>query len=435
MSKLGDPLFTFWLNNQKLKFALPLIFFSSISLCGCETKFEYTHSDAYNSNASSQSTSSNATTSGDANATSGDTGFTQSDQTSKSGRSSSSSTSSAPGKVPTELQFTFDQNGRATLSWSPIPGAMFYNVKSASAENGPYGQYTTSNSASFTFETPISGDTHFFVVSAFDFSGEHEDSLPIQYIVPAGSPSSTPSITPSNLPSPTPSASPLPPSTPPHAFIPSPPPAAVPLRADLPLLATSVQEDMMDLYFSHEANYYSKEATQQFDLNHFQVDAQGQPKHAEREALRDQYLNSFLSPQGTTVDFENENAPERLNEPGALVISSPQGSNFEAKPVEVEIWTIPTQAIKNSAGALKYIKAPVYVYRLQQQPNDPIESPKPAIIYVPGHSELPSSATIIANCLYLARLNGSRLGRFCRLRSAPQNRACFSLPCERFEFG
>lgn len=65
------------------------------------------------------------------------------------------------------------ENAGITLSWSPSPGAVTYNVKRATTSGGPYTTIATGVvPATYTDRGLTSGTTYFYIVSAVNASGE-----------------------------------------------------------------------------------------------------------------------------------------------------------------------------------------------------------------------------------------------------------------------
>jgi len=77
--------------------------------------------------------------------------------------------------VPTGLAATAG-NAQIQLIWNPVPGATGYNVKRATTSGGPYTTIATVSTPSYTDTTVTNGTTYFYVVSAFNSSGESANS-------------------------------------------------------------------------------------------------------------------------------------------------------------------------------------------------------------------------------------------------------------------
>jgi hypothetical protein len=96
-------------------------------------------------------------------------------------------------------------NGQVSLSWTGSARATGYNVKRGSASGGPYTLLTTSTQASYVDTSVSIGSTYYYVVTAYNSSGESGNSneasatlthTPTTYYVsPAGSDSAPGTIT------------------------------------------------------------------------------------------------------------------------------------------------------------------------------------------------------------------------------------------------
>jgi lysophospholipase L1-like esterase len=81
----------------------------------------------------------------------------------------------APPFQPIDLAAT-PGNGQAALSWTASSGATSYNVKRATAPDGPYMTVGSPSTSSYTDSGVVNGITYYFVVSAVSASGESTNS-------------------------------------------------------------------------------------------------------------------------------------------------------------------------------------------------------------------------------------------------------------------
>jgi fibronectin type 3 domain-containing protein len=88
------------------------------------------------------------------------------------------SASSVAPAAPTSLTAT-PGNAVVTLTWSTSPGATGYNVKRATTSGGPYTQLAAPSSNGYTDSSVTNGTTYYYVVSAFNSTGESANSAQV----------------------------------------------------------------------------------------------------------------------------------------------------------------------------------------------------------------------------------------------------------------
>jgi fibronectin type 3 domain-containing protein len=92
-----------------------------------------------------------------------------------------SATPGVPGvspAAPTNLTAT-PGNAVVTLTWTASSGATGYNVKRATTSGGPYTQLAAPSSSGYTDSSVTNGTTYYYVVSAFNSSGESANSAQV----------------------------------------------------------------------------------------------------------------------------------------------------------------------------------------------------------------------------------------------------------------
>jgi hypothetical protein len=92
-----------------------------------------------------------------------------------------SATPQAPGvppAAPTNLTAT-PGNAVVTLAWTASTGATGYNVKRATTSGGPYAQLAAPSSNGYTDSSVTNGTTYYYVVSAFNSTGESANSAQV----------------------------------------------------------------------------------------------------------------------------------------------------------------------------------------------------------------------------------------------------------------
>ena len=92
-----------------------------------------------------------------------------------------SATPMAPGvspAAPTNLTAT-PGNAVVTLTWTASTGATGYNVKRATTSGGPYTQLAAPSSNGYTDSSVSNGTTYYYVVSAFNSTGESANSAQV----------------------------------------------------------------------------------------------------------------------------------------------------------------------------------------------------------------------------------------------------------------
>jgi fibronectin type 3 domain-containing protein len=92
-----------------------------------------------------------------------------------------SATPGAPGvppAAPTNLTAT-PGNAVITLAWTASTGATGYNVKRATTSGGPYTQLAAPSSNGYTDSSVTNGTTYYYVVSAFNSTGESANSAQV----------------------------------------------------------------------------------------------------------------------------------------------------------------------------------------------------------------------------------------------------------------
>jgi RHS repeat-associated protein len=78
--------------------------------------------------------------------------------------------------APTNL-IAVGQNGQVSLSWSPVSGALTYNVKRSTSSGGPYAMLFEGLSTTNYVDTQVTnGITYYYVVSALNVNGESGNS-------------------------------------------------------------------------------------------------------------------------------------------------------------------------------------------------------------------------------------------------------------------
>jgi fibronectin type 3 domain-containing protein len=80
--------------------------------------------------------------------------------------------------APTNLTAT-PGNAVVTLTWTASTGATGYNVKRATTSGGPYAQLAAPSSNGYTDSSVTNGTTYYYVVSAFNSSGESANSAQV----------------------------------------------------------------------------------------------------------------------------------------------------------------------------------------------------------------------------------------------------------------
>jgi fibronectin type 3 domain-containing protein len=80
--------------------------------------------------------------------------------------------------APTNLKAT-PGNAVVVLSWTASAGATGYNVKRATTSGGPYTQLAAPSSNGYTDSSVTNGTTYYYVVSAFNSSGESANSAQV----------------------------------------------------------------------------------------------------------------------------------------------------------------------------------------------------------------------------------------------------------------
>ncbi len=85
----------------------------------------------------------------------------------------------APGNLTATLQ-----NAEASLSWSPSPNAISYNIKRAATNNGVYATIASSLVATNYTDSPTpDGTVYYYVVTAVNANGESANSNPASLLV------------------------------------------------------------------------------------------------------------------------------------------------------------------------------------------------------------------------------------------------------------
>lgn len=92
-----------------------------------------------------------------------------------------------PPSPPTELHGR-TETGAVTLSWNPSEGAIYYLVKRATTEGGPYSNLASVTSTTFTDSQPLPG-ANYYTVSAVGDYGEGPGSTPKAEVNPPTVPS------------------------------------------------------------------------------------------------------------------------------------------------------------------------------------------------------------------------------------------------------
>ncbi len=85
--------------------------------------------------------------------------------------------SAAPAAAPTDL-IALASNGRATLSWSAVPGVTGYDLQRSTSSGGPYASLTTLYGTSYTDDAVTNGTMYYYVVAAMNSLGDGADSSP-----------------------------------------------------------------------------------------------------------------------------------------------------------------------------------------------------------------------------------------------------------------
>jgi len=80
--------------------------------------------------------------------------------------------------APTNLTAT-PGNAVVTLTWTASTGATGYNVKRATTSGGPYTQLAAPTSSGYTDSSVTNGTTYYYVVSAFNSTGESANSAQV----------------------------------------------------------------------------------------------------------------------------------------------------------------------------------------------------------------------------------------------------------------
>ncbi|HTD72136.1 MAG TPA: hypothetical protein VK652_01310 [Steroidobacteraceae bacterium] len=80
--------------------------------------------------------------------------------------------------APTNLTAT-PGNAVVTLAWTASTGATGYNVKRATTSGGPYTQLAAPSSSGYTDSSVTNGTTYYYVVSAFNSTGESANSAQV----------------------------------------------------------------------------------------------------------------------------------------------------------------------------------------------------------------------------------------------------------------
>jgi fibronectin type 3 domain-containing protein len=80
--------------------------------------------------------------------------------------------------VPMDLAATAG-NAQVSLTWSASAGATSYNVKRATTAGGPYAQFGTPVSPTYTDTSVTDGTTYYYVVSAINLAGESANSAEV----------------------------------------------------------------------------------------------------------------------------------------------------------------------------------------------------------------------------------------------------------------
>ncbi len=88
------------------------------------------------------------------------------------------SASSVAPAAPTNLTAT-PGNAVVTLAWTASTGATGYNVKRATTSGGPYTQLAAPSSNGYTDSSVTNGTTYYYVVSAFNSTGESANSAQV----------------------------------------------------------------------------------------------------------------------------------------------------------------------------------------------------------------------------------------------------------------
>jgi fibronectin type 3 domain-containing protein len=109
--------------------------------------------------------------------------------------SATPSATGVPPAAPTNLTATAG-NAVVTLTWSASAGATGYNVKRATTSGGPYPQLAAPSSTGYTDSSVTNGTTYYYVVSAFNSTGESANSAQVSATPGA---SSTSPAAPTNL--------------------------------------------------------------------------------------------------------------------------------------------------------------------------------------------------------------------------------------------
>jgi fibronectin type 3 domain-containing protein len=86
--------------------------------------------------------------------------------------------SGVPPAVPANLTAT-PGNAVVTLTWTASMGATGYNVKRATTSGGPYAQLAAPSSNGYTDSSVTNGTTYYYVVSAFNSTGESANSAQV----------------------------------------------------------------------------------------------------------------------------------------------------------------------------------------------------------------------------------------------------------------